>query len=326
MLKIKLSNLLPIYPLLRQTPEGNGIWGGCQFYYNQPIEECDAWVVYGGLPSEEKVRCSSRNTIFIAGEPPSVTQHKRQFLDQFGTKITTQKKSDDHTLITNPALPWMIGVKFDFSKPGVPIKPDSLDYSFFKNHQINKTQRLSVIVSSRKVTAGHTLRIKFIEQLQAHFKDKIHIYGKGFHTLEDKWDGIAPYQYTIALENSVYPHYWTEKLSDAFLGEAYPIYYGAPDIFDYFGQDSLSCIDITKPKEAIQTIEQIMSENLFETHRNAILRAKKLVLDQYNLFAVIEKIVNDRLDLNAAKKDITLYPESHFVHPIKKWVASLIYR
>jgi hypothetical protein len=43
---------------------------------------------------------------------------------------------------------------------------------------------------------------------------------------------------TSCLENSQSPHYWTEKLTDAYLGWAFPLYVGCPNVGDYFAKES----------------------------------------------------------------------------------------
>ena len=52
--------------------------------------------------------------------------------------------------------------------------------------------------------------------------------------IEDKFDALIGYKYHLALENSVIPDYWTEKLADSLLAWCKPIYYGCPNINDYF--------------------------------------------------------------------------------------------
>jgi hypothetical protein len=65
-----------------------------------------------------------------------------------------------------------------------------------------KTKLASVVCSSQTITAGHKLRIRFIDKLKARLGDDVDIYGRGFNPIADKWDAIAPYKYHIVLENS----------------------------------------------------------------------------------------------------------------------------
>lgn len=47
-----------------------------------------------------------------------------------------------------------------------------------------------------------------------------------------------PYKFVISFENSIVKGYITEKLTNAFLAHAVPIYFGAPDVAEYFNQDA----------------------------------------------------------------------------------------
>jgi len=114
-----------------------------------------------------------------------------------------------------------------------------------------------IIYSDKKLTEGHVKRHEFVASLKAHFGDELDIFGRGFRYVSDKWDAIADYKYHIVIENSRFPHYWTEKLADAFLGWSLPIYYGCPNITDYFDPNSFVSIDIESPKLSILKIDRL---------------------------------------------------------------------
>jgi hypothetical protein len=168
---------------------------------------------------------------------------------------------------------------------------------------------MSVIVSNKKITKGHAKRIKFVKRLKEHFGKNLDVFGAGNEKLEDKWDGIAPYKYFIALENSSFPDYWTEKLSDAFLGGAYPLYYGCPNIHDYFSKDSLTLIDINNVSRAIETISRTIEACTYERSIKNIEIAKNLVLNKYNLFAIIADYCVRNQSHNS-KTSVTVFPEN----------------
>ena len=86
---------------------------------------------------------------------------------------------------------------------------------------------------------------------------------------------------------------WSEKLSDAFLGFSIPIYCGAPNIYDYFPKDSLIVIDIDKPKEAIEAIKKVINTpGEYERRFEAVKEARRKIIYEYNLVAMICNIVN----------------------------------
>jgi predicted PilT family ATPase len=154
---------------------------------------------------------------------------------------------------------------------------------------LNKDKLISIIVSDKSFTKGHRSRVKFVKKLKKELGEDIDIFGKGYNEIVDKWEAIAPYKYTIVIENSSYNNYWTEKLADAFLGQSYPVYYGCKNIYDYFPEDSLSLIDIRKSDKAIKKIREIIDNNLYEKSLDNIKKSKDLILDKYQLFPMIYK-------------------------------------
>jgi hypothetical protein len=295
MITVKISTTSPEWPLERQTPGEKGRWGNCQFIINQEIEECDYWVVYEDVKSPEKVRCASQNTLLVTGEPPSVKTYSEQYLDLFGTILTCHRNLHHKDVINRQqALPWMVGGKF--------IKETkSWKEDFTKNYDeliqtdiFNKDRLASVILSRKTGTPGHRKRVKFLKYLKKELRGDLDIFGVGYNEIEDKWDGISPCKYYFAIENSCYPDYWTEKLSDCFLAGAYPLYYGCPNIFDYFPQNCLKVIDINNPKKAISDITSAINQNAYENNVGHIQHARNLILNEYNLFPTLEKIIVSR--------------------------------
>lgn len=287
MIKIKISTSGGGKPFIKQLKSFNSIWGNCQFFLNEDIPECDFWVVYGGLAKEESVLCSKSNTIFITNEPPMVKKYSKKFLDQFGAIITCHKNIKHPNVIFNQqAFPWWVGHKIhdDFKD----------DIKYYKTYDelksikdIKKTKIVSMVTSNKAFTKDHKTRYDFLQKVQKDLGDVVDVFGVGFKTIEDKWDAIAPYKYHIALENTSLKDWWTEKLSDAFLGESYPIYYGCPNIYDYFSEKALAIIDINKPDEAISTIKSIIQSEIYEKSIDAIKKARELVLDKYQLFPML---------------------------------------
>ena len=58
----------------------------------------------------------------------------------------------------------------------------------------------------------------------------------------------------------------SEKLFDSYLGLSFPIYYGAPNISEYFNENSYKTIDINNISESISTIEGVLSEDIYEKY------------------------------------------------------------
>lgn len=314
MLKVKLTTSFPDQPIIRQTPGGSGIWNGCRFFINKPMDECDYWVVYEGLKRKEAVRCPQGNTLLITAEPPPIKTYHPEFLAQFDQIITCHRAIDHHKVtFSQQAQPWHIGLRM---KIGTPLhKPLAVtrDYDTFKNAAPPKKEKLiSVICSAKTWTDGHRKRRDFALALKSAFGEKLDLYGRGFLAVEDKWDAIAPYKYHVAIENCSIPDYWTEKLADTFLGGSYPFYYGCPNIRDYFPADALTQLDIADIGQALKTIDTVIAGGQFEKGLAAIEEARTQVLDKYNLFAVLADYISKQICPEGARVKKVLYPEQRF--------------
>jgi len=98
-----------------------------------------------------------------------------------------------------------------------------------------KNKLISMINSGKRMCEGHLLRNK----ITARLKDKIDLFGLMYNPIERKEEGLNEYMFSIALENARYRTYITEKILDCFATGTIPIYWGAPDIGDYFNEDGI---------------------------------------------------------------------------------------
>ena len=312
MIRVKLSTNFPEWPLIRQTPGRTGVWGECRFFINEPVEECDYWVVYDDVIAPEAARCAPGNTLLITGEPASVKTYPARFTGQFGHVLTSQRGiRHPGALFRQQAMPWMVGCRY-IQETGNWSADDTKDYDALADlPTIPKTKLLSVISSDKVITAGHRQRLAFVRHLQEHFGERIDVFGRGLRPFEDKWDVLAPYKYHVALENGEFPDYWTEKLTDVLLAGAYPFYGGCPNIGDYFPETVLTRLDISDASGAIQAIERGMAGDRFEATVDARRAAATRLLDEYNLFPSLEKIIRDTRQ-EAPARAVAIRPQSAF--------------
>lgn len=232
-------------------------------------------MVYDDVLRPETTRCLPENTLLITGEPPSVKTYSQRFISQFAAVLTCHRDMNHPNIIHNQqALPWhLLNKTYD----ELVSEPEPV-----------KSKTLSVISSDKAFTDGHRQRLQFVQRLKQDLGDGLDYFGKGVRI--PKWDGTAEYQYSIIIENSFYPNYWTEKLADAFLVETYPFYYGCPNLGDYFSKDAYTMIDILDYDAARETIKRTITQNRYEASKDIRCHAKQQVLNQYNLFPVIEKL------------------------------------
>lgn len=121
------------------------------------------------------------------------------------------------------------GVRFVFGSTFLP-DPAGVDTM--------KTREVSLIASSKRIWEGHLLRHAVVDRIRAEGLP-VDVMGRGYRPFADKAEGLAPYRYSVVIENLREPSYFTEKLVDAALCRTVPIYWGAPDIGDYFDIDGM---------------------------------------------------------------------------------------
>ena len=311
---VKLSTLIGDGPLLaRQTPGWSCHWGDCRFAINRPIDRCDAWVVFEDHLQPESVVCPPRNTILITGEPPSIGSYHPRFLAQFGLILTCHPDLDHpHVLRCQQASPWHFGLLRP-DRPVSVVQRNAATYDYdtlARMLSFPKERLISVVCSSKGFTPGHRRRLAFVEKLKHHFGARVSHFGAGFHVISDKAEAILPYRYHVALENCSVKDYWTEKLADAFLGGAYPFYYGCPNLADYFPAEAFTMIDINDPQCALATIEEAIHHDYYDKRQTAIASARSLVLDKYNLFAVAHDLCKSMPA--DSPRSVTILPGSSF--------------
>lgn len=119
---------------------------------------------------------------------------------------------------------------------------------------INKTKLLSLIASKKKNLKGHKLRHEIVDYIRT-IKLEADIMGRGYRSFDHKEDGLASYCYSIVIENNQELNYFTEKLIDCCLCETIPIYWGAPNIGNYFDvRGMIICKSAEEIKDALQNI------------------------------------------------------------------------
>lgn len=323
---------------LRQVPGGKDVFlnGKYKLYINEPVDSPDFLVVRGkALKSTASFHVAPANTILLTSEPYSVLSYPTGYCKQFGVVCSCQDNLKLPNVVYTPAmLPWFVGIEF-----GPDIEDKILmNYEDIEQSKPEKTKLISVITSNKAFTKGHLDRLKFVEKLQNYYGDRIDVYGRGFRDFADKWDVLAPYKYHIAIENSSSKYYWTEKLSDCYLTNTYPLYYGCTNVEEYFPEKALSVIDIHNFDEAVKCIDKVIEEDTFNKRQTELARCKKLVMNDYNMFNSIIDIC-EKLDAQALKENVTIIPAKKFfdfhnlymysvgrnVFKIKRKVAELLY-
>ncbi len=280
-------------PWRRQLPDAAPSFGRCDFTFDPDARVYDWLVVYDELPPEgEALACPAANTVLVTAEPSSIKVYGSAYLRQYGAVLTSHEPwAMDHPNVIRrmPCLFWFYGRPT--TDPGPTLTHDALAGMAVPE----KDLLVSAACSNKRM--GHTLhraRFDFVQAVKAEIPE-MDVFGHGVRPINDKAESLDRYRYHLALENHWAPHHITEKLTDAYLGGALPFYFGAPNAADYFPAQSFIPIDIRKPAESVAVIKEAVADNAFEERRAAVAEARRRVLDEHNLFAVLAREI-ERMD------------------------------
>lgn len=265
----------------QQTPSAGCVWGNVYFTFD-PVTECDLLISLNPPNRDISVRCPKGNKWLFTGESP---------IEQYKWQIESFKHFDkvfafwDSSVAENifhdqTALPWHIGRSYNEL-----LKITCEESLFMKNKQV------SWVTSNAVHKDGHKLRMSFKDYLlEQNFS--FDLFGRGFNPIDDKFDGIFPYKYSIAIENYSCNDYWTEKIADCFLSWTIPIYWGAKNILSYFPEKSIILIDPSDHKKSLKIIRSAIESDYFCSNIDSLAEARDLVLNKYQLFPHVCELIN----------------------------------
>lgn len=170
--------------------------------------------------------------IYIQFEPPAIVS---------STPLIRNHKQFDLILCTDPEILNMCDNAKRYVCGGCWID--------FHNLKLEKQEEISLLISSKSWTSGHLFRHMVWEHL-AH-KTKIDKFKTNF--IKSPWGGQPDAKmipdakdriwknamFSICMENSRCENFMTERVMEAFLTKTFPIYYGAPNIGEFFNTEGL---------------------------------------------------------------------------------------
>jgi len=309
------------FPQMNQTPGASGVlgaggsvrWGEFEYIINERMHKtADYWIVYNDLAEDgEDCTVPWANTFFVPEEPPAYRFYNREFQRQFAHLYSCHKnqKHHDHHY-GHQYLQWYAG-SIAVNDP----LDEAVDYTSLKGLPFDlgkKKSVVSIMATRKSIVSGHRNRQVLIDKLKTHFKDRVEVIGESGYI--SKWHGLAPYKYHLAIENSVANHYWSEKLGDAFLAWAFPIYAGAPNVADYFPKDSMATFDARDWESAKRTVEATLESPWTDARTLAMAESRRRLMEEYNLFSLIPRNYAAQADL--PKKEMWMLAHRIFDNPL----------
>ncbi len=268
-----------------QQPEQGSFSGECEFLFDLEETRYDWLVVIDDVSrslrgESEPLACADEHTLLVTTEPPSITSYGKAFTSQFAKVLTSQPSA---------ALPHSGHIHSHTGN----LWYNGHTYRELKNQPFPiKTKSLSTVCSSKQ--QKHTIhndRYQFSHWLTQQIPD-MDLFGHGSRFIQHKYDALDPYLYHLAIENYAGLHHWTEKLADPYLSGCLPIYYGCPNLADYFPRESFVEVDLYNRPQALEIIRETISRPTHDsTTHEALIEARRRIMEEYNLLAMIERIV-----------------------------------
>lgn len=303
--KVRISSHRAVYNdfIINQTPQRSGIIGNTIFYNGlQPDFD---FVI--NKPNKA-LNYNKEKSFLLHIEPPSYIKKLglsspkivNNFRKVYTSDLDLVKRDNEKYFISAPFVHWHLGGNYHINK----IRNDYIiDYDFLLNGKYpDKEINMSVINSNLMIVEGHKIRAKFLEKLCKNYSN-FNLYGgskwANFKQYIDnapngKWYPFSKSRYVLVIENEKAPYYWSEKFSDVILSFATPIYYGCPNISDYFPEGSYYPLDIHK-KDSIEELISVVESDFHEKNIEKLIEARNLILKKYNMFSFMNKVINDNL-------------------------------
>ena len=311
--KTQLDRMAPLWEAL--VPEGG--FPGATFTFDPADRDYDALCVYEDFPPDpgtgkvlhtERLACPRRRTMLITTEPGSIRLMGPHYMRQYGHIWTSVRYVDagldpengrvvdeslrnafgnalpdspvmrGQPLALAPPLRWFYGRDFEGT--------DHIGIDALSREHPDKRADLSTVTSTKAMDhTVHKARMGFVEALKSRLGEDFALYGRGFREVRDKAEAMAPYRYHVAIENHVQSGHHTEKLTDCFLAECLPFYFGDPDYASVYPANAVVPIDITDLDGAERIIRETMAEREWERRLVAIREAKQRTLSLSNPLA-----------------------------------------
>lgn len=171
---------------------------------------------------------------------------------------------------------------------------DQVDHKIFEGTEnIAKQKKISFIVSGIYSYQGnYNKRLELLHKILLSDLD-IDIYGKKLELpdprfkgmLKYKSQGLLPYEYSIAIENSNEKNYITEKFFDCAICNTTPIYNGAPNIREVYDDRYFRTIQLDSPT-IIDDIKEIIAQPAPGSGIN-----KDIYFNRFNLYTKLKEII-----------------------------------
>ena len=133
-----------------------------------------------------------------------------------------------------------------------------------------KSKDISMIDSGKRFCSGHIFRGEVYDKV---VKDKpVDMWGRSHKPFaldelhKEKEEPLSDYRFSVTIENESAINYFTEKIIDCFMYGTVPIYWGCPNISDFFNMEGIITFNTLDELDALL-------DNMTPEYYNSILSA-----------------------------------------------------
>ena len=264
-------------------------------FTTSPISDPDFLIVLNRSPEPIRVQLPTSRVWCLLQEPPnSIFRPMHRGCSSYGRIYSSMGSVSRRHVRAAPFIPWFVqGTHPDF----ISLRPPIL-----------QNRSVACITSTSHFFPSHAERLRCLKMIAE--RCDVKIFGRGYRGIRSKSEVYRQFQYALVAENSVFPDYWTEKISDALLEWNLPFYSGCPNIVDYFPSDAIVPLDIASD-DAAEIIKNAICADLRNKRIDAIAEARKVILERYNIFDFIAGQIDEFLK----DEGPSLKPESSVTIP-----------
>lgn len=154
-----------------------------------------------------------------------------------------------------------------------------------------KSKNLSMIYSNKRQIEGHRLRHDVADLV----KNQADLFGRGTpNEIKYKEDALVDYRFSIVIENSNTHNFFTEKLLDCLAVGTIPVYWGCPNLSEFFDLNGIITFkSLEDLKNILPTLTpELYQEKIIAVKNNLELCKKYSVTEDYfyeNVFKQLNK-------------------------------------
>ena len=197
-------------------------------------------------------------------------------------------------------------------------------YQELRAQPVVKTGLLSSICSGKYFDPGHIKRVDFLKFLERKDDDvvRVDLYARDNPLGFTSWKGpvpgdvkdaaIAPYRYFFAAENNSERNFITEKLWEPLVTETLCFYWGCPNASEWIDPRAFIALDLDNFEHAFHMMKDAILANEWDKRVDVIRGEKAKVLDRYQFFPTLARVLHDELRLPPHPDDATVRYHKYF--------------